>query len=81
MNNKERSLAEEITEGLDALKRIRELEEKDTRKMNLKELIEALDQRYGNPHAKECALIQEAIKVLKLQSEEITALMEQVNAK
>jgi hypothetical protein len=26
MNNKERSLAEEITEGLDALKRIRELE-------------------------------------------------------
>ena len=29
--------------------------------MNLNDLIEALDQRYGNPHAKECALIQEAI--------------------
>jgi hypothetical protein len=48
--------------------------------MNVKELIEALDQRYGNPYAvKECGLIQEAIKVLRLQSEEITALMEQVN--
>ena len=33
--------------------------------MNLDELIEALDQRYGNPYAKECALIQEAIKVLR----------------
>jgi hypothetical protein len=49
--------------------------------MNLKDLIETLDQRYGNPHAKECALIQEAIEVLKLQSEEIIALMEQVNEK
>jgi hypothetical protein len=54
---------------------------KGTREMNLKDLIEALDQRYGNPHAKECALIQEAIEVLKLQSEEIIALMEQVNEK
>lgn len=33
--------------------------------MNLEDLIEALDQRYGNPYAKECALIQEAIKVLR----------------
>ena len=33
--------------------------------MNLADLIEQLDQRYGNPHAKECQLIQEAIKVLK----------------
>jgi hypothetical protein len=33
--------------------------------MNLKDLIEQLDNRYGNPHAKDCALIQEAIKVLK----------------
>jgi hypothetical protein len=46
--------------------------------MELNELIEALDQRYGNPHAKECALIQEAIKVLRFQSEEIKALVEQV---
>ena len=81
MTAKKRSLAEEITEGFDALKRRRELEEKGTREMNLKDLIEALDQRYGNPHAKECALIQEAIEVLKLQSEEIIALMEQVNEK
>jgi len=34
--------------------------------MNLNELIEALDQRYGNPFAsKENYLIQEAIKVLR----------------
>ena len=34
--------------------------------MDLNELIEALDQRYGNPYAaKENALIQEAIKVLR----------------
>jgi hypothetical protein len=39
--------------------------------MNLQELIEALDQRYGNPYAKECHLIQEGIKVLRKQQEEI----------
>lgn len=34
--------------------------------MKLDELIEALDQRYGNPYmAKEYGLIQEAIKVLQ----------------
>lgn len=34
--------------------------------MNLDELIEALDQRYGNPYMeKEYGLIQEAIKVLR----------------
>lgn len=42
--------------------------------MNLNDLIEALDQRYGNPQAKDCALIQEAVKVLRLQSEEIKRL-------
>jgi len=47
--------------------------------MNTKELIEALDNRYGNPLAKDCELIQEAIKVLRFQDEEITALMEQIN--
>jgi hypothetical protein len=52
-----------------------EIEEKE---MTTEELIEALDQRYGNPHAKECLLIQEAIKVLRFQAEEIKALVEQV---
>jgi hypothetical protein len=33
--------------------------------MTTAELIEALDQRYGNPYATDCALIQEAIKVLR----------------
>lgn len=47
--------------------------------MKVEDLIEALDQRYGNPHAKDCYLIQEAIKVMKLQAEEIKALMGQVN--
>jgi len=48
--------------------------------MDVKELIEKLDQRYGNPYAvKECGLIQEAIKALRFQSEEIAALMEQLN--
>ena len=37
--------------------------------MNLQELIEALDQRYGNPHAKECHLIQEAIQHLRKYEE------------
>ena len=47
--------------------------------MTTEELIEALDNRYGNPYAaKECGLIQEAIKVLRLQQEEIAALIKQV---
>ena len=46
--------------------------------MTTQELIEQLDQRYGNPDAKGLELIQEAIKVLRLQHEELEALMEQV---
>jgi hypothetical protein len=46
--------------------------------MDTKELIEQLDQRYGNPHAKECALIQEAIRVLRYQQDELEALMDQI---
>ena len=46
--------------------------------MNTTELIEALDQRYGNPHAKGLELIQEAIRVLRYQQEELEALMEQI---
>jgi len=49
--------------------------------MNTKELIEALDNRYGNPLAKDCGLIHEAIKVLRLQAEEIEALLKQVQEK
>jgi len=46
--------------------------------MDTKELIEALDNRYGNPNAKGLELIQEAIRVLRLQQEELEALLEQV---
>lgn len=50
--------------------------------MDLNELIEKLDQRYGNPYAaKECGLIQEAIAVLRLQGDEIEALLKQVQEK
>jgi hypothetical protein len=33
--------------------------------MRTEDLIEALDDRYGNPHAKNCELIQEAVKALR----------------
>jgi predicted phage tail protein len=46
--------------------------------MTTVELIEQLEQRYGNPHAKDCALIQEAIRVLRFQHEELEALMDQI---
>ena len=46
--------------------------------MNTQELIEQLDNRYGNPHAKGLELIQEAIRVLRYQHEELEALMDQI---
>jgi Mlc titration factor MtfA (ptsG expression regulator) len=46
--------------------------------MTTQELIEQLDQRYGNPDAKGLELIQEAIKVLRIQQEELEALMDQI---
>lgn len=46
--------------------------------MNTTELIEALDARYGNPLAKDCELIQEAIKVLQFQAEEIAACYQHI---
>jgi hypothetical protein len=50
--------------------------------MDLNELIEKLDQRYGNPYAaKDCYLIQEAIKALRIQTLEIAALLKQVQEK
>ena len=47
-------------------------------KMTTQELIDALDQRYGNPNAKGLELIQEAIRVLRYQHEELEALMDQI---
>jgi hypothetical protein len=49
--------------------------------MNTKELIEALDQRYGNPLAKDCELIQEAIKQLQFLLDDNEALKKQVSGK
>jgi len=46
--------------------------------MNTRELIEALDQRYGNPYAVDCYLIQMAIVELRTLQEEVEALREQV---
>ena len=39
--------------------------------MTTEELIEALDQRYGNPLAKDCELIQEAIEHLRQLLEQL----------
>lgn len=47
-------------------------------KMNTRELIEALDQRYGNPYSADCYLIQLAIVELRTLQEEVEALREQV---
>ena len=50
--------------------------------MDVNELIEKLDQRYGNPHAyKENVLIHEAIKYLNLLNDEVAALRKQLNEK
>lgn len=38
------------------------------------ELIKQLDQRYGNPHAKDCAFIQQGIALLREQDERIKEL-------
>ena len=46
--------------------------------MTTNELIEALDQRYGNPYAKECVLIQQAIAEMRMMQAELIALREQV---
>jgi hypothetical protein len=50
--------------------------------MDVKELIEKIDQRYCNPHAyKDNVLMHEAVKYLKLLSEETKALRQQVQEK
>ena len=46
--------------------------------MNTNELIEALDQRYGNPLAKDCELIQEAIEHLQRLLDDNLALIAEV---
>jgi hypothetical protein len=46
--------------------------------MTLEELIDALDQRYGNPYAKECHLIHEAIVELRRLKEENEQLKAQL---
>jgi hypothetical protein len=42
--------------------------------MRNEELIKQLDQRYGNPHAKDCALIQQGIALLRQQDKRIKEL-------
>lgn len=69
-----------MNEDIEALERgLKFFEElKESQPPSVADLIERLDQRYGNPDAKDCALIQEAIKMLRLQADEIKALMSQV---
>jgi len=47
--------------------------------MKTEDLIEALDQRYGNPLAKGYELIHEAIKQLKFYSEGNVAFTKETN--
>lgn len=42
--------------------------------MTTQELIEQLDNRYGNPYATECALIQQGIALLREQDARIKEL-------
>jgi hypothetical protein len=51
---------------------------KESQPPSVADLIERLDQKYGNPYAKDCTLIQEAIKMLRIQEEEIRALIRDV---
>jgi len=46
--------------------------------MDFNDLVYQLDQRYGNPYAKECALIQEAIVELRRLKEENEQLKAQL---
>ena len=42
------------------------------------ELIEKLDQRYGNPLAKDCELIQEAIEHLRELTKQLDEIAEKI---
>jgi hypothetical protein len=67
-----------MNKDIEALERGLKFFEALKEKKPVDNLIERLDERYGNPDAKDCALIQEAIKMLRLQQEEISALLRDV---
>ena len=67
-----------MKEDIEALERGLKFFEALKDKKPVEDLLERLDNRYGNPQAKDCDLIQEAIKMLRLQADEIKALMSQV---
>lgn len=46
--------------------------------MKTQDLIDALDARYGNPLAKDCELIQEAIEHLCFMNDEIKACYQHI---
>ena len=46
--------------------------------MTTEELIEALDNRYGNPLAKDCELIQEAIEHLRELTKQLDEMAGQI---
>ena len=74
----ENKMKEEIEALERGLKFFEALKEKNIPTVD--NLIERLEQRYGSQNAQDCPLIQETIKVLRFQADEIKALMEQVNA-
>jgi len=62
---------EALEQGLKFFKQL-----KGEQMINLDDLIEALDQRYGNPHAKDNVLIHQAISELRRLKLENEALRE-----
>ena len=67
-----------MKEDIEALERGLKFFEALKEKKPVDDLLERLDNRYGNPQAKDCALIQEAMQMLKNQQEEISYLLQDV---
>ena len=67
-----------MKEDIEALERGLKFFEALKGKKPVDDLLERLDNRYGNPQAKDCDLIQEAMQMLKNQQEEISYLLQDV---
>lgn len=67
-----------MNKDIEALERGLKFFEALKEKKPVDDLLERLDNRYGNPQAKDCALIQEAMQMLKNQQEEISYLLQDV---
>ena len=67
-----------MNKDIEALERGLKFFEALKEKKPIDDLLERLDNRYGNSQAKDYALIQEAMQMLKNQQEEISYLLQDV---